>query len=146
MLIEQFTSEQQSNACSEAGVRLDQRASATAPPIFKERRHSEFYDVINASLKINTAKKFCEWAQGDLQSIFPHGMLICGIGKIEKCNAHIHQLLTCKFPKEYLHAMHQTGGLGVSPVVLQWLKTRRPVLFEYSQQYTRSAWLDNCLI
>ena len=112
-------------------------------PLFKERRHSEFFDVIGASLAINSPEKFCAWAQGDLQRIFPHGMLICGIGEIEKHNAHIHQLLTCKFPKEYLQAMLHTGGLGVSPVVAQWLKTRRPVLFESSQQQNQTPWLDN---
>lgn len=109
----------------------------------KERRHAEFFDVIGSSLAISTPEQFCAWAQGDLQHIFPHGMLVCGIGMIENQSAHIQKLLTCNFPPEYIQSLHQTGGMGSSPVFAQWIKTRRPVLFELSAQHSQSPWLEN---
>ena len=109
----------------------------------KERRRAEFFDVIGSSLAIETPEQFCAWAQGDLQHVFPHGMLICGIGKIENQSAHIQNLLTCNLSPEYMQALHQTGGMGSGPVCVQWLKTRRPVLFELDAQHAQTAWLDN---
>lgn len=109
----------------------------------RERRHAEYFDVVNASLNIKTPQDFCAWAKGDLQHIFPHGMLICGIGQLGKNSAHIHKMLTCRFPREYLDDLQQLGGMGSSPVVLQWLKTRKPVLFEMAQQKADTPWLDN---
>jgi len=109
----------------------------------KERRRAEFFDVIGSSLAIETPEQFCAWAQGDLQHIFPHGILLCGIGHIENQSANIRHLLTCNLSPEYMQALHQTGGMSSSPVCVQWLKTRRPVLFELAAQHAQTAWLDN---
>lgn len=120
---------------------LEKTVPATAS--CKERWHAEFFDVIGASLAINTPEQFCAWAQGDLQHIFPHGMLACGIGVVENNNGHIQQIITCNFPDEYLQSLQEAGGLGSSPIVAQWAQTRRPVLFEMSGQHIQSAWLEN---
>lgn len=109
----------------------------------RERRHAEFFDVIGTSLNINSPEQFCAWAENDLQHIFPHGILISGIGLIQNQGAQIHNLLSCNLPQEYLQTLHQNGGMSSSPVFAQWLKTRRPVLFELSKQRIQSAWLDN---
>lgn len=109
----------------------------------RERRRAEFFDVIGSSLAIETPEQFCAWAQGDLQHIFPHGMLICGIGLIENQGATIQHLLTCNFSPEHIQTLQKTGGMSTSPVFLQWLKTRRPVLFELAAQHAQTAWLDN---
>ena len=108
-----------------------------------ERRHAEFFDVIAASLCINSPEDFCTWTGSSLQHIFPHGMLICGVGKLQLQNAEIQHYLTCNFSHEYLQQLQQAGGMGSSPVFLQWLKTRCPVLFELTNQHTPTAWLEN---
>lgn len=109
----------------------------------KERRHAEYFDVIGTSLTIETPEQFCAWAQSDLQHIFPHGMLICGIGLIENQGATIQHLLTCNFSPEYIKTLQKAGGMSASPVFREWLKTRRPVLFELAAQHIQTAWLDN---
>jgi len=111
---------------------------------FKERRHAEFFDVIGASLKIKTAAEFCNWVQGDLQQIFPHGMLIACIGEIDNETAKIQKLISSNFSHQYLQTLQQIGGFNVCPVLEQWVRTQRPVLFEIAAaRNCKSAWLDN---
>ena len=105
--------------------------NVVAPP--KERRHAEFFDVINASLSIRTPEQFCAWAQGDLQHVFPHGMLMCSIGMMENEQVDIKHLISYNFPREYLQNLHEEEGLNSSPVLTQWLKHRRPVIYQMAE-------------
>lgn len=143
MLAEHFNSGIETNAASDDSGPVKLPSPVVTPAPFKERRHADFFDVIGSSLAISTPEQFCAWVQRDLQHIFPHGMLIGGIGLIENHGAKIQQLITCNFPPEYLQTLNQTGGLNTSPVLIQWIKSRRPVLFELSAQHTQSAWLQN---
>jgi len=113
-----------------------------AAPV-QERRHSTFFDVINSSLYISTPEQFCAWAKGDLQKIFPHGMMVCGVGLIENNGGRIQKLISCNFPNEYIKTLRQPNGLINSPILAEWIRTRRPVLFEASAQHVKSPWLDN---
>ena len=131
------------NAVSDENGRIIPLADGTSRAPLQERRHAEFFDVIGSSLAINTPEQFCAWAQSDLQHIFPHGMLVCGIGLIENHGANIQQLITCNFPHEYIQTLNKAGGLNTSPVLAQWIRTRRPVLFELSAQDSQSGWLEN---
>lgn len=109
----------------------------------KERRNAEFFDVIDTSLKIKTPEEFCVWAKKDLQQIFPHGVLICGIGQIEQQGARIQHLLSTNLSLEYMRALQKMGGMGASPVFIKWLETRRPILFELASQKICSVWTEN---
>lgn len=117
--------------------------TVTAQAPAEECRRDGFFDVIGASLAINTPEQFCAWTQGDLQKILPHGMLACGMGMVENNSGHIEHIITCNFPSEYLQRLQEAGGLGDSPIVAQWAQTRRPVLFEMSDEHVKSAWLEN---
>jgi len=110
---------------------------------FKERRRADFFDVIRSTIAINTSEQFCAWARNDLQYIFPHGMLLCGLGEIEHLSVRAQHLIACNFPKEYLHAVQQADGLITSPIISKWIATKRPVLFEIPEQHGQSAWLRN---
>lgn len=110
--------------------------------LLKDRRHAEYFDIIGSSLKITTPEQFCAWAQGDLQYIFPHEMLVCGLGLVEKSDAKIHQLITCNFPDKYIQNLNKTGKLNSIPVLLKWVKTKRPVLIETSAKVESSPWLE----
>lgn len=129
------------SAYKQAGSGLVTRA--TTPPPGKERRHAAFFDAIGASLEINTPDQFCAWMRGDVQHIFPHGMMACGIGEIEHLDSCVQHIITCNFPQEYIQALQQQGGMIRSPIIEQWIKTRRPVLFEMLEQHGNSAWLEN---
>lgn len=113
----------------------------TAPQ--QERRNATFFDVVGATLGINNTEQFCAWMQGDLQHIFPHGMMACAISRIENLGGRVQELITCNFPPEYIQALQQPDGWTSSPIIAQWAKTRKPVLFELNAQHGDSAWLEN---
>lgn len=118
-------------------------APAINPAPARERRHTEFFDVASSSLAIKTSEQFCAWAQDDLQHIFPHGMMACGIGLIENSGIRIQHLITHNFPHEYIQTLQQSNGLTTSPILAQWIETRRPVLFEMVEKHRESMWLQN---
>lgn len=109
----------------------------------KERRHAKFFDVINSSLAINTPDQFRAWAQGDLQHIFPHKMMICCLGTIEGLKVYIQHLITCNLPAEYLKTLQQEASLNSCPILAQWFKHKRPVLYEITDEIDNSTWLEN---
>lgn len=128
---------------SENGRSINLPLSRTNPVSIKERRHAAFFDVINRSLAINTPEQFCAWMQGDLQHIFPHGMVACGIGQLEKLGKRFQHIITGNFPQEHIKYLQQPNGLITSPIMARWVKTRRPVLFEITEQQGTSAWLES---
>jgi transcriptional regulator EpsA len=118
-------------------------ASVINPASGKTHSHATFLEVISSSLAINTSDELVAWMQDDLQHIFPHGMMVCAIGEIEHFGSHVHLLLTHNFPLEYIQSLKQAGGLTSSPIIAEWVKTRKPVLFELSEQHVNLTWLDN---
>jgi transcriptional regulator EpsA len=141
--MEMLESELVRPSADKADRRIVQVANNYVRKPLKERRHAEFFDVINASLEIRSPEQFCAWTQGDLQHIFPHEMLVCGIGLMDNLTANIQHLITSNFPTEYIQSLHDEGGLNSSPVLLEWIKQRRPVLYEPSDKHSNSTWLKN---
>ncbi|MGA7595861.1 MAG: XrtB/PEP-CTERM-associated transcriptional regulator EpsA [Gallionella sp.] len=109
-------------------------------------RQSAFFEAINTSLDIDSPDQLCAWMQRDLQQIFPHGMMVCAIGEIEHLGSRVRQIISSNFPLEYVKSLQQVGGLISSPLLIQWLNTRRPVLFEIpiekSERNANRAWLE----
>lgn len=110
-----------------------------------ERRHADFFDVVSSLLKINTPQQFCAWTQNELQWVFPHGVLACGIGQVKRNGVDIKHVLTCNLPKEHFHVLHQPRGLAASPILARWARTKRPVLFEMGANSNTSPWLESFL-
>lgn len=134
------------SADQESKIDVGQKLSTslnTGSAKLKERRHAEFFDVINASLNISCPEQFCAWVQNDLQHIFPHAMLACGFGLFENEQAIIEKIITCNFPQAYLDGLNEAGGMSASPVVQQWAQTRRPVLFEPEGGKDDTPWMEN---
>lgn len=143
MLAKRLNSVDETNAGNDGSRAFILPLPLVEPVPIKERRHATFFDVINSSLAINTPEQFCTWIQGDLQKIFPHGMMACGIGLIEDLGGSVQHIITCNFPKEYIQGLQQTCGLIDSSILAQWIKTRRPVLFAPTEPHGNSAWLNN---
>ena len=116
---------------------------AYAAPAFPEGMHAEYFDVINSSLAIHTPEQFCAWTQGDLQHVFPHEMLLCGIGMIDNFKAHLQQLITCNLPGEYVQTLHQEGAFNGCPILAQWVKLRKPVLFDLADPGENTSWHES---
>ena len=108
---------------------------------------AEFFDIIEPTSHIGDQEGFFHWTQTKLQRIFPHGKLICGYGLLEKDGFHIHTVMGCNFPPEYLQTLQLPGGLTRTPIILKWLSQQQPVLFEpdpnIQAKPEHAEWLQN---
>lgn len=106
-----------------------------------------FFEVIEPTLFISNQEQFCRWAQTELQRIFPHRMLVCGMGRIGKEGVRAQHVMGCNFPQEYLQTLQRPDGLMNSPILAKWMQERQPILFEPEHGATINAaptsWLDN---
>ena len=73
--------------------------------------------------RINTGDKLISWVRQDLQSIFPHGAFICGMGRIHPMGVAPVKLYVSNFPLDYLRSLKQEDGLYFSSAIKNWLAT-----------------------
>lgn len=88
------------------------------------------FRVLNSLIFVRTQEQFQRWTLAELQHVFPHGMLICGIGKIAQRGIQVQRALGLNFPMGYLEDIKQPDGCVASPVVAKWCRENRPQLFE----------------
>ncbi len=112
-----------------------------------DSERAEFFRIIEPSLHISTQEEFFKWTQTELQGIFPHGKLVCGVGRLGKHGAQIRHVMGCNFPDEYVQALQRADGLTSSPIIVRWMKEQQPILFEPDCEKTLKlappGWLDN---
>lgn len=106
-----------------------------------------FSEVIEQSLVIINQEQFFQWTQTELQKVFPHGMLACGIGRICKLGIEVQHIMGCNFPQEYWQSLKCSNVMLNSPILAKWMQERQPVLFQpqdssFSANSSHSAWLD----
>lgn len=108
---------------------------------------NKFLEIIESSLHIANQEDFLKWTQDELQEIFPHGKLVCGVGRIGKNGAQIRQVIGHNFPDEYIKSLQRPDGLTSSPIINKWLKEQQPILFEQDDEdilkLAPPGWLEN---
>lgn len=100
-----------------------------------------FVALAEAALRIASPADFLTWTSGPLQTLFPHGMLICGLGQIGGQGIRIHRMLGWNFPQEYIEAIHRDNAGVMSPIMQKWCREFRPQLFEPGRVPVDPAWL-----
>ena len=83
---------------------------------------------ITSSIEVNTLDEFRAWISTDINRLFPHESLACGIGKINEAGAEIYHLVVINFPEGYIEDASSAGQIR-SPVMLRWSKEGTPQLF-----------------
>lgn len=91
---------------------------------------SEFMRVIESSFAVQTPEQFIRWTEEEIPRLLPHGILICGIGKIGRQSVQIHRYLFKRFPLDYLETLRNAGKGLISPVMARWCREGKPQLFE----------------
>ena len=100
-------------------------------------------NIIWALLQVQTAEQFQAWTQTELQSVLPHGALICGIGYINRPAVRMIEYISVNFPMAYMEEIKQPDGGVLSPIMGRWLKENKPQLFDPAQsmQETDPEWM-----
>ncbi|MEQ1593227.1 MAG: XrtB/PEP-CTERM-associated transcriptional regulator EpsA [Thiobacillaceae bacterium] len=108
-----------------------------------EHEHAAFITTIESALKIDTTEQYLQWTQKELQVLFPHESLICGVGEIDKNGMHIRHMLSSGFPVDYVRGLARPDGGVTSPVMAKWCREHKPQLFEPedTKLETTPAWL-----
>lgn len=106
---------------------------------------AQLLPAIEATLALRTPAQFLRWSEEELQDLFPHQILICGVGTIERNSIHISHFLNKGLPPGYLEAIRRPDGGVASPVMDKWCKERKPQLFEPCKPWPglTPAWLES---
>ncbi len=112
--------------------------------IFTQSEQAKLVNVIWALLQVHTGEQFRVWTQTELQSIFPHGALICGVGYINRPAVHMIGYLNVNFPAAYMEEIRQPDGGVLSPIMDRWLKENKPQLFDPGQsgEVPHQEWME----
>lgn len=109
--------------------------------------HSLLFEVIEPTLRIRDREEFVEWMQTELQRVFPHEGMMCGIGSVGKEGVHVRHLVGHNVPQEYLHALQREDGQISSPVLRRWIRERQPILFDphswAAEDAVENVWIEN---
>jgi len=84
---------------------------------------------------IGTGDQLIAWAGHDLQSVFPHGAFICGIGRIHSTSIAPIKLFVSNFPADYLRTLKPPGGVFFPPVIKNWLASGDVQLLDSEAPY-----------
>lgn len=112
-----------------------------------ESERDGFTRIAESSLYVTTQEEFCRWSQREVQAVFPHGMLICGAGRMGAQAVEIQHVVNCNFPDAYAQTLRGTDGLTGSPIIARWMRENRPILYEPGDETTESiappGWKEN---
>lgn len=114
---------------------------------FPEAIRADFFEIVEPGHHITTQEQFLKWTQTDLQRIFPHARLICGVGQVYKSGVRIGHIIGRDFPDEYIQTLRCSDGLTNSPIIARWMKEQQPILFDPEHQAEGHSfpaeWLNN---
>lgn len=85
---------------------------------------------LQCAATVNCLADFQTLVRQELPLLFPHRILVCGLGYITVENTvHTFRILNFGFPMEYLQAIRTPDGGISSPVMQNWIKAGKPQLY-----------------
>lgn len=102
-------------------------------------------DLVDVLDQISTAAEFCICMDTDMQRIFPHEMMVCGIANLEGENIMPYRMLLNHFPQAYMDSLRTADGGINSALIERWRATRKPVLVELDHNIDDwpATWVEN---
>jgi DNA-binding CsgD family transcriptional regulator len=87
--------------------------------------------ALQAVSRVRGDQAFTAWIEHELQQIFPHGGVLCGLGRVSGQKWTLHRMFVHRFPVAYVQnfVSPQTGEFDC-PFLNQWSKSREPLLCE----------------
>ena len=88
------------------------------------------FNAIDALGGISTADELLRYTSGRLQTLLPHGRLVCGVGSIAGDRVKPYRMLSHNFPQQYIDELIRQDGTMDSPIMQRWRAKRKPLLVE----------------
>lgn len=107
-------------------------ATACATPVLSIHEQTALWQIIASALLIGTVSDFEDWTGNQLQGLFPHEMMVCGVGELRVKNATPRLLLSRNLPPNYLDSLRTDKGTVTSPIMARWKQQGSPQFYESS--------------
>ena len=93
----------------------------------------QLYRIIDSSLRVRKRHHFFLWTQQELQSLFPHEILICGASNANAKNIPLHKFSTTPYFTDvhFEQLCHPQQGL-VARMMEVWRNVVQPCLFDHA--------------
>jgi LuxR family transcriptional regulator, quorum-sensing system regulator CviR len=96
------------------------------------------------AVAVETNADFVQLAKGALREVFPHEMLLAGIGHAQADGIRVYHAIGVDYPQSYLHKLREPAGFA-GPVLTQWLRTREPQLLDVESATLPPRWREKML-
>ena len=103
-----------------------------------------FADFVAQALAVETSEDFVRMARGTLHQIFPHEMLLAGVGHAQPDGIRVYHTIGIDYPQTYLQKLRQRAVFA-GPVLAQWLRTREPQAFDTESANLPPRWREKML-
>ena len=88
-----------------------------------------FANFVAKSIEVRTTGDFVDLINHWLQPIFPHGMMLAGVGQVQPNGIVVQHAIGINYAKDYLAKLRSRPILA-GPILSQWLETNEAQLFE----------------
>lgn len=111
---------------------------------FSKEELSKVLNSLQDLLGVQTPADFKAWANGSLQNLLPHGMMIAGVAAIEAPSVHIQKVIVENWPLSYFEPLKKKDGSFHSPIMARWHQRNTPQLYDPAvlDDVERSVWSD----
>lgn len=96
------------------------------------------------AVTVNTNADFVQLAKSALRAVFPHEMLLAGIGHAQADGIRVYHAIGVDYPQSYLHKLREPTVFA-GPVLTQWLRTREPQLLDVESANLPPRWREKML-
>jgi transcriptional regulator EpsA len=88
-----------------------------------------FATFTDHSVRVVSADEFIKLCRGPLYALFPHRMLLAGVGLARGQSIVVYHAIGINYPKRYLERLKKEPVLA-GPILTRWFATRAPQLFD----------------
>ena len=89
-----------------------------------------FARFVTSAVRVTNPDEFIMLVKHDLQPIFPHGMMLAGLGHAHGNQLTVYQAIGINYPRTYLESLKQPQSASTGPVLQRWLDTREPQVLD----------------
>jgi transcriptional regulator EpsA len=103
-----------------------------------------YAEFVAQAVAVTTNEDFVRLAQGPLRMVFPHGMLLAGVGHAQADGIRVYHAIGVDYPQSYLQKLREPAVFA-GPVLTQWLQTREPQLTNVESANLPPHWRETML-
>jgi transcriptional regulator EpsA len=118
----------------EPANRLADETQCVPPLELSAEEEKHFLELAISASVIGSVSDYREWMKKDVRPLFPHGIMISGIGSIIGNQITIDCLIGVDYPQRYIDRIPLNTNVIDRPVIGEWYRLRKPQLIDESPE------------